>query len=109
MGKLPDASDGTGYKSHSAEGCRLKQTLSGICKKEGDVKHQRLENFKKANLKNVANALAGLYILELYFVKFIGNRDNVLDVPNNISKLFELVEFQTNNTVVGNGLYFMPC
>ena len=39
------------------------------------VKHERLENFRKANLKNVTNALAGLYILELYFVKFIGDRD----------------------------------
>ena len=34
------------------------------------VKHERLENFRKANLKNVANALAGLYVLELYLIKF---------------------------------------
>lgn len=37
------------------------------------VKHERLENFRDANLKNVANALAGLYILESYLVKFIGD------------------------------------
>ena len=51
------------------------------------VKHERIDNFRNANLKNVANALAGLYILELYLVKFIGNRDRDLDVPNDISKL----------------------
>ncbi len=69
------------------------------------VKHERIENFKKANLKNVANALAGLYILESYLVKFIGDRDNDLDVPNDISKLFELIDFQTNNTVIGYESY----
>lgn len=69
------------------------------------VKHERLENFRDANLKNVANALAGLYILESYLVKFIGDRDNDLDIPNDISKLFELINFQTNNTVAGHGLY----
>ena len=69
------------------------------------VKHERLGNFKKANLKNVANALAGLYILESYFVRFIGNRDDVEDVPNDVSKLFELVNFQTNDIVVGYETY----
>ena len=53
------------------------------------------------------NALAGLYILELYLVKFIGNRDRDLDVPNDISKLFELIDFQTNNTVVGHESYLV--
>lgn len=65
------------------------------------VKHERLENFRKANLKNVTNALAGLYILELYFVKFIGDRDSDMDVPNDVSKIFELVDFQTNDKVIG--------
>lgn len=45
------------------------------------VKHERLENFRKANLKNVMNALAGLYILESYLVKYIGDRDKTEDVP----------------------------
>lgn len=69
------------------------------------VKHERLQNFRHANLKNVANALAGLYILELYLVKFIGDRDHDSDVPNDTSKLFELIDFQTNNIVVGSELY----
>lgn len=70
------------------------------------VKHERLANFRNANLKNVANALAGLYILELYLVKFIGDRDQDVDVPDDVSKLFEMVDFETVNTVVGRNAYF---
>lgn len=71
------------------------------------VKHERLENFRKANLKNVANALAGLYVLELYLVKFIGDRDHDRDVPNDISKIFEIVDFETIHTVVGRDSYIV--
>lgn len=70
------------------------------------VKHERILNFKLANLKNVLNALAGLYVLELYLVKFIGDRDNTMDVPNDISKLFEIVNFNTREKVFGKELYF---
>lgn len=71
------------------------------------VKHNRLANYKKANLKNTINALAGLYILEQYFVKYIGDRDNVEDVPNDISKLFEMVNYTTKHTVVGKDSYLV--
>lgn len=71
------------------------------------VKHNRLANYKKANLKNTINALAGLYILEQYFVKYIGDRDNVEDVPNDISKLFEMVNYITKHTVVGKDSYLV--
>lgn len=37
-----------------------------------DWAHARLENLRMANLKNVLNALSGLYVLENYFVKYIG-------------------------------------
>ena len=69
------------------------------------VKHERLTNFKDANLKNVVNSLAGLYILESYLAKYIGDRDKTKDVPNDISKLFGLVNFPTNDTVVGYESY----
>lgn len=69
------------------------------------VKHERLENFRKANLKNVMNALAGLYTLESYLVKYIGDRDRTKDVPNDISNLFELIDFHTNVEVRGRQLY----
>ncbi len=69
------------------------------------VKHERVDNYRKANLKNVVNALAGLYILENYLVKFIGDCDNDLDVPNDISTLFEMIDFQTREEVMGKDMY----
>jgi len=57
-----------------------------------EVKHDRINNLKKANLKNVVNALAGLYVLEMYLVKYIGNGDNDYDVPNDISRLFKMYD-----------------
>ncbi len=71
------------------------------------VKHQRLSNYKQANLKNTINALAGLYILEQYFVKFIGDRDNDIDVPNDVSKMFEMVNYVTRDTVIGKDSYMI--
>ena len=69
------------------------------------VKHERLLNYREANLKNVVNALAGLYVLENYFVKFIGDRDHEIDVPNDVSKLFEMIDYETKNTVLGKDSY----
>ena len=69
------------------------------------VKHNRIENYRKANLKNVVNSLAGLYTLELYLVRYIGTRDDEKDVPNDISKIFHLVDFHTENKVVGRNAY----
>ena len=71
------------------------------------VKHSRIENYKNANLKNIINALAGLYILENYFVKYIGDRDNDMDVPNDISHLFKMVDFPTREKVIGRNQYEM--
>lgn len=70
-----------------------------------DVKHERVNNYTFANLKNVLNALAGLYILENYLVKFIGDRDSNMDVPNDISELFEMVNWSTREKVIGRDTY----
>lgn len=40
-------------------------------KSHNEVKHQRNEHFPKANIKNVLNSMAGLFILILYFYKDI--------------------------------------
>lgn len=72
-----------------------------------NVKHKRVHNYKKANLKNVVNALAGLYILENYFVKFIGDRDGDMDVPNNVSSVFEMIDFVTREKVIGKNSYLV--
>lgn len=69
------------------------------------VKHYRLQNYKKANLKNTINALAALYILERYLAKYIGDRDNDIDVPNDNSRVFEMIDFKTKNAVVNGDLY----
>ncbi|MBP3555396.1 MAG: hypothetical protein J6K63_07100 [Clostridia bacterium] len=71
------------------------------------IKHKRVHNYRKANLKNVVNALAGLYVLENYFVKFIGDRDNDMDVPNDISAVFEMIDFETREEVFGRNRYAM--
>jgi len=70
------------------------------------VKHQRLQNYKNANLKNTMNALAGLYILEQYLAKYLGDKTGNRDVPNDISKLFEMVNFNTRYSVMGKNSYF---
>ena len=53
------------------------------------------------------NALAGLYILENYFVKFIGDRDGDMDVPNNVSSVFEMIDFVTREKVIGKNSYLV--
>lgn len=72
-----------------------------------NVKHQRLTNYKEANLKNVLNALSGLYLLETYYVRYIGQRDNVRDVANDVSKLFEIENFETKDKVIGYESYLI--
>ncbi len=69
------------------------------------IKHERVNNYHKANLKNVLNALSGLYILENYLVKFIGDRDDDMDVPNDISLIFKMTDFETRETVIGKDSY----
>lgn len=72
------------------------------------VKHERIDYYRNANLKNVINALAGLFILENYFVKFIADRDNDKDVPNDISQIFEMVDYFTREKVIGRNIYETP-
>ncbi len=69
------------------------------------VKHKRIENYRRANLKNVVNALAGLYVFENYFVKLIGDRYNDMDVPNDVSGVFEMIDFETRGKVLGRNIY----
>lgn len=91
--------------SHSRIGNILQITNHQIGTPYNKVKHKRVHNYRKANLKNVVNALAGLYILENYFVKYIGDRDNDMDVPNDISAVFEMIDFETREEVLGRNQY----
>lgn len=76
-----------------------------------DVKHKRLSNLREANLKNVVNALAGLYVLENYFVKYIAGETgdiDVIDVPSDKSYLFQMINWKTIWTVSGKDEYAIP-
>lgn len=57
-----------------------------------NVKHNRLNNFQNANLGNVLNALAGLYVLEVYCYEKIKNGQGIV-YPTPRSKLFTLNDF----------------
>lgn len=70
------------------------------------VKHNRFENFNKANLENVLNALAALYILELNLLKLICIRDgDTYDIPHKASDLFELEGWITTTNLASNLLF----
>ncbi|NFL87492.1 hypothetical protein FDB24_14820 [Clostridium botulinum] len=62
------------------------------------VKHNRNTNFKDANLENVLNSLAGLYILEKYLLKDICKKtSNNYDIPDKDSKIFILQDWNTKS------------
>lgn len=72
-----------------------------------EVKHNRLEKYESGNLRNLLNSLAALYFMELYLVREIGIKTEDIDVPNSISRLFEVVDFKTKDTVIGYEQYSM--
>ena len=47
-----------------------------------DVKHERNAHFDKANLKNVLNAVAGLFVLVLYYYKGQENCERLEPIPS---------------------------
>lgn len=67
------------------------------------VKHDRILNYTMASLENVINALAGLFILEMYMIKDIYINDLTLSqsIPDDESKIFVLknwdVHLRTSN------------
>ena len=67
------------------------------------MKHKR--DMKSANLENVLNALAGLYILENYLCRYIGDTQNTADVPDTVSNLFNMVDWKTRYELIANGLF----
>lgn len=88
----------------------------------GELKHNMIKEISRANLKNTLNALAGLYILNMYLVKRISDNycfrshgnlvfnedDNSLeqmDVPIDRSKLFEMNNWDTRVISTGYNQY----
>lgn len=72
-----------------------------------EVKHNRIENYEVGKFENLLNALGALYFMELYLVREVGRNTNDRDVPNSISKLFEIKNWETKDTVVGYDTYTM--
>ena len=71
----------------------------------GELKHDMIANYIKGNLKVLLHSLAALYILELYVVKYIGEKTKDIDVPNDISKLFEICNWETQDQVFAYEAY----
>lgn len=65
----------------------------------GELKHDMIANYTKGNLNVLLYSLGALYILELYVVKYIGDKTKDMDVPNDISKLFEICNLATQDHV----------
>lgn len=68
-----------------------------------DVKHNRTNHYSKANLENVFNALAGLYLLEMFFIKDLSSIKEEIDIPNIPSKLFEIESWQSKHSYMSWG------
>jgi hypothetical protein len=61
------------------------------------VKHQRDINFKKANLKNTLNSIAGLFCLLLYYYRDEAEKGHLIPAPSlfSVSKEFHSNTFST--------------
>lgn len=82
-----------------------------------DVKHNHSTNFEKGNLENALCALSALYLSNLVFARKVGcywkekgiTEDRAdIDVPNDISHLFDCPEFVTRYRVASRDSYFAP-
>ena len=65
------------------------------------IKHSRYANIQEANQKNVLDALAALYLLEMKYLSKIAQ--NEPDVPDRKSDLFELKDWRYRYIRLGDG------
>lgn len=67
------------------------------------LKHNRYDNFSKANLENVLNTLSALYLMEMkYYMKNAQPAEP--NIPEKSSDLFELVGWKANAIPMKNAL-----
>ena len=71
-----------------------------------NIKHSRSVNKRDANQKNVLYLLGALFLLEMKYIKNIVAGTRKRDIPDETSKLFELVDWQTRFSKLGEDLYF---
>lgn len=81
--------------------------------KYNKVKHSRTssdidgkEFFKEANLINTLNALAGLFVLEMYFYKDVVLKESIhsITIPIRVSKLLKIDDWEEHLHIVGEDL-----
>lgn len=60
------------------------------------LKHSRIKDFQKATFKNLINALAGLYLLEIYYYNQNYFKKDDTTVPEVESKLFKSDKIKSN-------------
>lgn len=75
------------------------------------VKHQRttLDSsgstfFQQANLHNVLNALAGLFVVEMYFCREISDASEQVKIPIPVSTLFSLSDWESHILLPSDGM-----
>ena len=86
------------------DGARAKQSLAWWAAFD-NIKHSRSVNKRDANQKNVLYLLGALFLLEMKYIKNIVAGTRKRDIPDETSKLFELVDWQTRFSKLGEGLY----
>lgn len=69
-----------------------------------DIKHNRYDQFKRANQENVLNILGALFLMEMLFLKKLTSSTNEPDVFDESSSLFTLRNWTSK--VVPRGLEF---
>ena len=70
-----------------------------------DLKHNRLKNYKLANLENTAYSLSCLFLLNILCFKEISDQE--IWLPKKMSSLFTTDLTPNNILDLGNGLYFV--
>ena len=60
------------------------------------LKHNRIKDFQTATFKNLINALAGLYLLEIYYYNQNYFKKDDTTVPEVESKLFKSDKIKSN-------------
>lgn len=71
------------------------------------IKHNRVLKYKEANLENIINGLASLYLVEMYFIYDIALKENsTLKIPEISSSLFEIIDWKAKQKLFADGLLF---
>lgn len=60
-------------------------------KSYNNIKHNRFNNYTDGNLENLLNAIAALYYLEMYYIKYLGKINIDFEFPDEDSKFFNIV------------------